>query len=205
MYYFTLIIGIFLHFNNYSNHINLKSNNKVIKTFTSKKNDTTRYIGEYYEGGIIFHLWKDSLGNDHGLIVSIVNQSNGEIWSSDYNNEIGKKAKSSWDGYLNTVSIINSGIKKTNAAKLCYELKLNGKDDWYLPSIDELNKLFNNRFDVNKALISINGSEQLEMNSTYWSSTENSKGYAYAFLFGTGFYSELAKQNEYFVRAIRSF
>jgi hypothetical protein len=47
------------------------------------------------------------------------------------------------------------------AAKLCYDLVLNGYSDWYLPSKDVLNKLFINR-------AAIGGFA----NQSYWSSSE---------------------------------
>ena len=31
----------------------------------------THYIGEEFGGGVIFHLWKDAQGIEHGLIVSL--------------------------------------------------------------------------------------------------------------------------------------
>ena len=38
----------------------------------SGTNGFTRYIGEQFGGGVIFHVWLDSLGVEHGLIVDIV-------------------------------------------------------------------------------------------------------------------------------------
>lgn len=43
-------------------------------------------------------------------------------------------------GYANTIAIVNS-CTENSAAKFCYNLVLNGKDDWYMPSSGEV-KLF---------------------------------------------------------------
>ena len=39
-----------------------------------------RFVGELYGGGIIFHLSKDSLGNEHGLIASLQDVSTSAKW-----------------------------------------------------------------------------------------------------------------------------
>jgi hypothetical protein len=70
------------------------------------------YIGEYFEGGVIFHLWKDSLGEEHGLIVDIVDLGE-ELWSNfscvplntaSCLDSLNVGADSRWDG-LSNVSV----------------------------------------------------------------------------------------------------
>lgn len=42
----------------------------------------THYIGEQYGGGVIFYLWKDNAGVEHGLIVALTDQSTSQVWSN---------------------------------------------------------------------------------------------------------------------------
>lgn len=81
--------------------------------------------------------------------------------------QIGNAVRSESDGAANTKAIIaavgsNAGHgNKPYAAALCSELKANGQEDWYLPSVNELKGLQQNL----KAI-------GLGEKNTYWSSTE---------------------------------
>ncbi len=163
------------------------------------------FIGEAFGGGIIFHLWKDNIGGEHGLIVDIAELGGSQAWSNIIQ-PIGKSAQSPWDGKNNTNAIIGQSGHTSSAASLCANSTNNGQNDWYLPSIDEWILLGKNRFSVNKALSSIGGGELLKYSQVYWSSTEDiSSGGAlyFAHINGTG--STHLKSNKYWVRAIRAF
>ena len=164
----------------------------------------THYIGEEYGGGVIFHLWKDNAGVEHGLIVALTDQSISQAWSNVTSAEIGTSAQSSWDGLSNSNSIVGQAGHTSSAAKLCLDLVSGGQSDWYLPSIQELNMLWNNYYTVTKALSQISGATQLS-NSAYWSSSEDSKYYAWAFNFISGGTYNLNKSYTYCVRAVRAF
>lgn len=167
----------------------------------------THYIGEHFGGGVIFHLWKDSLGVEHGLIVATTDQATNYHWSNVYNELIGPTAQSSWDGLSNSIAIISQSHHSSSAAKLCLDLVSNGHEDWYLPSLDELSLLWHNRFNVNKTLSTIVGSMPLPLsNEGYWSSTERDNIYAWYFKFNSGFSATNGKHLlNYSVRAIRAF
>ena len=164
----------------------------------------THYIGEQFGGGVIFHLWKDNAGVEHGLIVDLVDQGP-MIWSNTNSSAYDTSANNKWDGLINSNGIINQEGHTNSAAKFCLDLVSNGKNDWYLPSIGELSLLGDNIFNVNKTLSSINGSQVLE--SLYWSST-NSTGYNASTIFSIAFnrsFSSLAKSSDIYFRAIRRF
>jgi len=165
----------------------------------------SHYIGEEFGGGVIFHLWKDKLGAEHGLVVATTDQSAAQTWSNIKDIEIGQTAKSSWDGLSNSNAIVNQYGHTSSAAKLCLDLVSGGQNDWYLPSIQELNMLWNNYFTVVKSLAQISGATQLG-SAAYWSSSEFNDSYAWYFSFGYGgayYYS--FKYETYFVRAVRAF
>jgi uncharacterized repeat protein (TIGR02543 family) len=88
-----------------------------------------------------------------------------------------------------------------NAAKACYDCTDNGETDWFLPSKDELNALYENRSYV--------GMVTTPTNRIYWSSSEdpgpspNTRSYCHAFDDGTNGFN--TKTGSYRVRAIRAF
>jgi hypothetical protein len=167
----------------------------------------THYIGESFGGGVIFHLWKDDQGVEHGLVVAKTDQNTSQTWSNITNIEIGLTAQSSWDGLSNSNAIVAQSGHLNSAAKLCLELIDGGQSDWYLPSIDELSLLWYNRFDVNKTLLKIGGTKVLPNTTDYWSSSESTNDKAFDLYVRENrenTYGDL-KSLAYFVRAVRSF
>ena len=164
----------------------------------------THYIGEEYGGGVIFHLWKDNAGVEHGLIVALTDQSTSQAWSNVTSAAIGTSAQSSWDGLSNSNSIVGQAGHTSSAAKLCLDLVSGGQSDWYLPSIQELNMLWNNYYTVTRALSQISGATQLS-NSAYWSSSEYKYNLAWDIHFGYGSTNGGDKNYTSCVRAVRAF
>lgn len=166
----------------------------------------SHYIGEEFGGGVIFHLWKDKTGLEHGLILNLKHNSP-HVWSNLSNSLIGESAKSSWDGVSNCNAIINQQGHTASAAKICMDIIDGGQSDWYLPSMDELNLLWLNRFDVNKSLLSISGASPLASNSSFWSSAEYNASNAYYYSFSSGGLNGSSSKNSTTMgfRAIRAF
>ena len=165
----------------------------------------THYIGEQYGGGVIFHLWKDTTGAEHGLIVAITDQSMSKAWSNLTSTLIGPSAQSLWDGLSNSNAIVAQAGHSSSAAKLCLDLVSGGQSDWYLPSIQELNMLSNNYYTVARVLSQISGATQLSCNY-YWSSSEGANYNAWAFTFDYGStLNPYSKNDTYYVRAVRAF
>jgi len=104
----------------------------------------------------------------------------------------------------NSNSIVGQAGHTSSAAKLCLDLVSGGQSDWYLPSIQELNMLWNNYYTVTRALSQISGATQLS-NSVYWSSSEYHSSAAWAFNFGYGATYGYYKVDTYCVRAVRAF
>ena len=77
------------------------------------------YIGEQFGGGVIFHLWKDAQGVEHGLIVALTNQSTAQSWSNVSSTLIGVSAQSSGIGLSNSNAIVGQAGFTSGAAKLC--------------------------------------------------------------------------------------
>jgi|688.fasta_scaffold259821_2 hypothetical protein len=168
----------------------------------------SHYIGEAFGGGVIFHLWKDAQGVEHGLVVELDNQPTNHLSSSSH--QIGITARSTWDGNANSTAIANHFGGSTGAAAFCLNLNSGGFSDWYLPSIDELKLLHTNRFNVNQTIAGIQQTSNpnaIHIGETgYWSSTEKwGSVEAWWLWFGEGRILNTAKTGVYAVRAIRKF
>jgi len=165
----------------------------------------THYIGEQFGGGVIFHLWKDAQGVEHGLIVDKTDLSTSQVWSNLDQTPIGPSAQSTWDGLSNSNAIVGQAGHTSSAAALCLNSTNGGQSDWYLPSTQELNMLWNNYYTVARSLTQISGATILMSN--YWSSTELGPNEAMYFAFYDG--SPKVGYNRdigaFYVRAVRAF
>jgi hypothetical protein len=169
------------------------------------------FIGEVFMGGVIFSLFKDSSGSEHGLIVAFNDLGTGSEWSN-YPNSIGITAQSNWDGLSNTLAIINQPGHTASAALLTYNYSSMGNDDWYLPSMHELDKLRTNLFEVNATIRNTVGGVEIG-ERIYWSSVEVSEllgvgtGNAWTYDFRNFHYNNnpTGKQGSGYTRAISKF
>jgi hypothetical protein len=164
----------------------------------------THYIGEEFGGGVIFHLWKDALGVEHGLIIDKTDLSAAQVWSNIDATLIGASAQSSWDGLSNSNAIVGQAGHTSSASALCLNSTNGGQSDWYLPSAQELNMLWNNYYTVARSLIQITGATQLQ-SAGYLSSTERDWINAWCFFFASGSIENINKTIPTYVRAVRAF
>lgn len=112
-----------------------------------------RKIGEKYQGGIIFHVYDSG---KHGLIASLADQSSGIIWHNGKAIITGATDNGIGAGAANTRKIIAAQGPGVYAAQVAADFKVQGNGttpcsgtpgeicyrDWYLPSISELNLLY---------------------------------------------------------------
>ena len=127
----------------------------------------THWIGELYGGGIICHLFKDTLGIEHGLIASLNDLTDGfnQIPWGVNNLDIGP---TSWfDGASNTDLIYNSGVDANSPIALCHNYSNQGFTDWYLPSISELELVWGNIYILNSVLSTMPNANQFGFNVNY--------------------------------------
>lgn len=157
-----------------------------------------RFIGEEYQGGIIF--WIDTTGKK-GLIAAkqdlatAAYQTGSEANNTQNNQAIGF-------GMANT--LIMMGIAKSNqsgmAAPLCRGYSGGGYADWFLPSKEELYTLWFNR--------NVVGGFAASGEQRYWASTEavnNSATTACATNFRNGAYNYVNKGTKLNIRPVRAF
>jgi hypothetical protein len=173
-------------------------------------------VGDVYQGGkVAYILVNGDPGYDattqHGLIAATSDQSRSITWdrlTGEFpfyqGTNRGAIGTAIGTGFSNTSNIIASqgGIASNYAAGLARAYNGGGYTDWYLPSKDELNKLYLNRVAIGGFISNSNG--------LYWSSSEiQSNPYHSAWLqdFSNGGPLSIFKSFDFDVnvRAIRSF
>lgn len=162
---------------------------------------TTELYGTAFQGGVIAYILQSGdagyvAGEAHGLIAAASDQGSDIEWSNGSYITTGATATALGTGNSNTNTIISSQGNGYYAAQICGDLLIDGYDDWYLPSQDELNILFINKYSIGNFLSSP---------SLYWSSSEVSINGASAQSFYTGGISNYIKDYPMRVRAIRAF
>ncbi len=159
----------------------------------------TLTLGMNYQGGVIAYILQfGDPGYDanvqHGLIVAPFDQSPGASWGCHGTTISGADGTAIGTGNQNTIDIMNGCSTAGIAARICGDLVLNGYSDWFLPSRDELNKLYMNRTAIGGFV-----------GDYYWSSSEYNINSAWYQDFNGGYQSLYNKSTTYYVRAVRAF
>ncbi len=185
---------------------------KVFNGTTWVGQSLKHYVGELYGGGIVYYVYNNG---QHGLIASLddVDGGSGVAWSATQYSLIGSNAMSYYNGADNTTAIVAQDNTAGYAATMCNSCSEGGYSDWYLPSIWELNILYNSAFVINKVLendgvSTTNGFNTSLLSPTYciyWSSTEYDSESVSVFSFKVGRSQYDDKNTTRKVRAIRAF
>lgn len=158
-------------------------------------------LGDEYQGGKIFYL---EASGEHGLIGSTSDLS--------YSGEFGEEIRFSWGAETLLGTTKNNGKENTalmaanapSSGYAGYHFKnggytKNGYSDWYIPSIDELEILKENKAYVGGF------SNATDWQAMYWSSSESSETKAYILNFNALMGNTNDKVKVFLIRPIRKF
>ena len=163
-------------------------------------------VGDLYQGGVVFYIFEDGetgyvAGETHGLIAAVADQSSGIRWYNGSYVTTGATGTAIGTGSANTDAIIDAqGATETSyAAGLARAYAAGGYTDWFLPSKEELNKMYINK----TTLEGVSGFTAFS--GDYWSSTESDNSKAWGQNFSNGSRNTIFKNLTYVVRAVRAF
>jgi|21_taG_2_1085346.scaffolds.fasta_scaffold00438_2 hypothetical protein len=162
--------------------------------------NTPLSIGDTYEGGLLFYIDEEA---GTGLVAAMEDLPGTYEWGCSYQNVSGADGQDIGTGLQNTMDITNQGCATQNggvtAAQAALDYESGGYNDWFLPSLDELEEMYNTIG---------NGGPEGNIggfsSSGYWSSSESYSNYAGRVSFGSGGTNHLNKDSTARVRVIRS-
>lgn len=133
------------------------------------QNTTAPYkVGDYYnvngKQGVVFEVWDNGR---HGKIVSLDGTESQWCTDKQFEREIVLGLTNKSNGKVNTDKVMQRGDSDQYPAFVWCR---NKGYDWYLPAINELMTIYNNRSAINSTLAKYGN--KLYMEGFYWSSTE---------------------------------
>lgn len=172
-------------------------------------------VGEVFGGGIVAHVFQPGdpyyvVGESHGIVVAPTDQVFESQWGcqgtrvSGTSPELGKGRDNTrkvvdWHNalpnYYSNPTQCHPNNDGTVAAKLAVDYRAaTGQNDWFMPSLEEMNYLYDNRDKI--------GGFSVE---EYWSSCETNANAACVMSFVTGEQLSRNKSELHRVRLIRFF
>ena len=182
-----LTLGVFLNY----------APGKQLTRQTTATENYEHHIGQLAQGGIIFYLWKDTAGQEHGLVASLA-----DIDKPQATEKIGRNLLGLQPEFPVT------GLLQESSPGQCNFYPAGGYFDWYLPQAWEMFELFNQGLIINNILNTDDNESTYGLtffSSHYWTMPTATSGNAwdqcYFSDFGTGYSKDYVGK----VRAVRRF
>ena len=165
--------------------------------------NTTLNIGDYYQGGIIFDINESS----SEVLITLAYDYPGGPWAnSDGCSNTEVNGAETTNGFINTNNILNDSncnSESNTVFSLVDSLFVEGYDDWYIPSLEEVKLIYNN-IGAGRYGSNLNTPSSFD-DRPMWTSNEYSSTHAYYFHFGNSNFSSTYshKYNNQSFRPIR--
>ena len=158
---------------------------------------TTPEIGDRGQaGGWVFYVNTNYVADGWRYLEASPTDASGTIQWGDSILYLGVTDLAVGAGKTNTALIIERLVNKYGAAVECDNFVMGGKDDWFLPSFNELTSMYQN--------LHRNGIGGF-VSGCYWSSSEYSISDAWCRFFGSDYSSVSLKHMIFIARPVRSF
>ncbi|MDC1324764.1 DUF1566 domain-containing protein [Flavobacteriaceae bacterium] len=180
--------------------------------------DPKPQIGDYRDGGIVFYIASppvdlDGDGDlDTGLVCAIQDHPNRIAWilgGSTQTTANGGTSASIGQGQTNTTAMMGQAGYSGGAAAVCNDYSITVNEitysDWFLPSKDELNQMYEHKAAINSAATATGEGGSNFFDYYYWSSSEFDNDDAWVQLFNDGSQYGSYKYDTSNVRAVRAF
>ena len=131
--------------------------------------------GVFHQGGYLFHV---DAATGTGLVTHALADNEQTHWNDFFNqaSDLGL-GTAIGTGESNTNAIVSELGEDVYAARYAYDAEINGYDDWFLPSLDELTAIYER--------VHANGLGNADAGRSYWTSTDDGY-YAWVVYFSNG-------------------
>jgi len=141
-------------------------------------------IGDFAEGGIVFYI--DETG-EHGLVAAQEDLEGTYEWGCYGENVDGANGTAIGTGYQNTMDIVNQNCQteygSITTAQAALDAQIDGHEDWYLPSRDELYEMY---LIIGQGSLNVNNNIGGFSDNWYWSSSGYTYNGAWSVYFSNG-------------------